>query len=374
MKNQREGQVLAGLQVQMAIARAYASFGKSLDVKTNALAEAERTYFAELGLAIAGLGGGSSQEIKTAGDRARMIADKLRPPGDAPQLRSYGPIFLFPFLPFQSINVRGRFPTEYPNGAIPQLTINGKSYKAHSYDAQSLVFSVPTVDLDAMEPGAIVWRKGELTIPWNRPSFDSLARAGFEDFVVIGVLPHAFGRATIEHRTSTVRREGRVRNSEDFPVDSNSAGMEETRCLNLSPQEVSDGWKITAGSGTLVSTARMEDLGLQSENDRSICWRVRAIHNPADGTAAHGANEGGKAAWRISATLWRDVNDARVASETFDLAWGSRRFFAYPAGSWKLRYAKFGGSPTEVETTDVAQPLVRVNSDGRGVTIGTYPF
>jgi hypothetical protein len=370
------------LQVQTAIARAHVAYKDSLDVKANALGEPERNFKAEIGSAITSLGGAANQEIKKAGDRAQVIADKLRLPGGAPQVRSFGPIFLFPFLPFQSVNVGGSFPVEYPNGAIPQLTVNGKSYKALGYEAQSLTFSVRTVDLDAAEPEAIVWRKGELTIPWNKPMFDPFSRVGYENFVVIGVLPHSFGRAAVEHRTNTVRREEKARLSDDFLPDSNPGGMEESRCLTLSPQELSDGWRVKAGSGAFVSKVRIEgesnidrqDLGLQSENDRSICWRVRAIHGADGYTAAQNANSSGEMAWSISAMIWRDVNDSAVASEEIDLAWGSRHAFAYAAGTWKLRYSKFGGSPTEVQTADVSNPLVRINSDGHSVTISTYPF
>jgi hypothetical protein len=289
---------------------------------------------------------------------------------------------LFPFLPSQPVNISGRFPAEYPNGAVPQLSVNGKSYKAFDYGTQDLAFSVRTADLDALNTEAIAWKIGELTIPWNKPRFDSTSPVGYENFVVLGMLPHAFGRATIEHRTDTVRREEKARVSDDFLLDTNPGGMAESRCLALSPQELADGWRVKAGSGTLVSRARTEgesgidwqDLGLQSENELSVCWRVRASHRADNYAAVSGAVSSAEMAWSISAVIWRAVNESRVDSEEMDLAWGQRRAFAYAAGTWKLRYSKFDGSPAEVAAADVSNPLVRVNSDGTSVTISTYPF
>jgi hypothetical protein len=374
MQDGREVVIVAGLQVQRSIARARIAFRESLRLKDDGLGAAEKAYKGELESSIAGLGVGENLAIKAAGDRAQSVADRLAVPAEAPQVRSFGPVYLFSSLPFQSITIRGSFPAAYPAGVVPQLKIDGRIYKAHSVDAQGLQFSIPAKDLADPESQAIAWRKAQLEIPWDKPIFDAFARAGFENFVVLGVLPHSAGRGTIEHRVNTVRREERARKSEDFAQDPVLGDFATTRCLELAPEEVRQGWRLKPGSGTFSAKAAAafswRDLGLQSQNDGSICWRAQPVHSER-GPTGDTADE---ATWAISAVAMRDVGETRTESESFDLAWGARRVFKYPEGSWKLRYAKTIGSPAEFDRTDLTSPLVRVESDARGVTISAYPF
>jgi hypothetical protein len=105
-------------------------------------------------------------------------------------------------------------------------------------------------------------------------------------------------------------------------------------------------------------------LGRQSENDSSVCWRIRLA--PAGLAQSF--------AWKISATINREAIDARTESETFDLAWGGSRSFRYPTGSWKVRYAKYDGTEAEFTSTDRTSPLFRVEADTRSVRVSAYPF
>jgi len=56
------------------------------------------------------------------------------------------------------------------------------------------------------------------------------------------------------------------------------------------------------------------------------------------------------------------------------MKWGENRTFPYPPGTWKVRYSLFNRGDTEVGSAEQSNPLVRVDSDARGVTIRTYPF
>ncbi len=381
MQSEREVTVTSALQVQRSVARARIAFREGLDLKLDALSEPQRRYRTELESTIAALERNENRAVKEAGDRAQAIADRLPVPAQGPQLRSYGPVYLFPFLPFQSIAIRGSFPPEYPKGVVPQLSINGKSYKAYAYDTQSLSFSVPTSELSPAESQAIVWNRADLAIAWDGPTFDSFLRSAQDNFVVVGVLPHSPGRATMEHRLSIVRTEEATRTSDAFLRDEILGEEEQTGCLSLTPKELADGWRVKAGSGAFVSMAPdrelerpWQDLGLDSENGRSICWRVRHGLASAGRVAPADSNPGRIALWKISATLLREVSESRIESETFDLPWGGSRVFNYPAGSWKLRYAKYGGAVTEFSGTDLSSPLFRVDSDARSVKIRAYPF
>ena len=374
MQDQRESVVVAGLQAQRAFARARIAFRATLDARIGVLAEPERNFKSDMARVLADLNSASAPVIKNAGDRAQAIADKMRLPEGAPQVRSYGPVFLFPFLPFQTINVSGSFPADYANGKVPQLTIDGKSYKAFTYQAQGLAFSIPTADIDSGEDRKVVWKRAELAIPWDgMPLFDAFSRAGYENFLLIGLLPHSLGRATIEHRIETVRREEMARISGEFTLDRGGAAIEESRCLALSAQEVSDGWRIKPGSAAFVPKGSADgktepeplDAGVQSENERAVCWRVRSRENAGDGELPP---------WRISARIWRDVKESGVATESIDLNWGRKQGFRYAAGSWKLRYANLDGSIAEIESASLANPLVRIQSDAASVTVSTYPF
>ncbi len=372
MQNQRETSVVAGLQAEGAIARARGAYKDSLNLKTAEIGEQERGFQRELESVLTSLGSTSNKTVKEAGDRAQFLADRLRVPGTAPQLGSYGPIFLFPSLPFQSVRVRGSFPSSYADATVPQLKVEGKSHKAFDYRSDSLAFSVLTADLGVEEPQEIVWKKAEITVPWSKQveKFD----------VELGVLPYSFGRATIDHKIVKVRREEKARTSEEFAVDANEAEPDESRCLTLSAQELSDGWRIGAGTSTAARITGGEGekkadwlgLALHTQNDNSVCWRARTLRG-ATVSAMEGAEQAAKVVWRITAKIWRDVNEPGIASESFDLSWGGKHVFPYAAGTWKLRYSKFGGSVTEVESADLSSPLIKVSSDGRGVAISVYP-
>lgn len=379
MQAQREVLVVAGLQVQSAIARAQAAYRDKLNLKIERLGDQEQKFKADMGSVIADLKSATDSTQKGAGDRAQLIAANLRLTTDVPQLRSYGPVFLFPFLPTQSITLRGSFPVSYGRSSVPELSVNGKSYKAFEYQADTLQFSIPTAAFEAAEPQAIVWKRAELIVPWDRPVWNittsgELAKFGIE----IGVLPNSFGRMSMEHKIPKLRQEEKARVSDDYLFDASDHDVEENRCLMLTPQELSDGWRIRPGTGAFVLNTRFEgtqnadwkDLGLQSESDRSVCWRALAVH----AGATESGNASSKIIWRISAKIWREVSDPGVASESVDLAWGSQHYFNYAAGTWKLRYSRIGGSVKEVESSDLSNPLIMVRSDASSVMVSIYPF
>ena len=122
-----------------------------------ALKEPEKSFKAGIEATIASLGGGADQEIRQAGERAQLIADKLRLPAQAPQLRSFRPVFLFSFLPSQTRSVNGSFPAEYPNGAVavaeyasalgpsaaPQMRVESRHRAAGSWQQPVLSASTP---------------------------------------------------------------------------------------------------------------------------------------------------------------------------------------------------------------------------------------
>jgi hypothetical protein len=380
MQSQREVLVVAGVQVRAAIAKAAAAYRPSLKTKTDALGEPEKKFMAEMESVLADLNSGADASQKAAGDRAQAMADKLRLATDAPQLKTIGPIFLFSSLPTQSIKLRGNFPPSYARTSIPELLVNGKSYKAYDFQADTLTFLIRTAELDAAESQDIAWRSAELVVPWDRPVFN-IATAGERAIfgIELGVLPHSFGRMVMEHKITRLRQEEKARYSEDFLLDSSSQDVEETRCLALTPQELSDGWKIRPGSAAFVLHTRIageqnvdwKDLGIQSESEHSTCWRARTIHGGGSPTTD---SVGGKIVWRIAAKIRRDVNEPSIASQGVDLAWGSRHVFNHAAGTWKLRYSRNGSSFTEAESADLSNPFIRINSDGAGVMVSIYPF
>lgn len=270
MPAQREVLVVAALQAQSAIAKAQAAYRDRLNLKIDGLGGEEKKFKADMESVIADLRSASDPIQKNAGDRAQAIAASLRLTTDVPQLRSYGPVFLFPFLPNQSITLRGSFPASYGRSGAPELSIGGKSYTAFDYQADSLRFSIPTAAFEAAEPQAIVWKRAELIVPWDRPVLNITTTGELAKFgVEMAVLPQSFGRMTVERRI------------DELPA---------------------------------------------------------------------------------------------VAGESVDLAWGSKHFFKYAAGTWKLRYSRIGGSVKEVESSDLSNPLIRVNSDASSLTVSIYPF
>jgi hypothetical protein len=380
MQTQREVLVVAGLQAQTAIARAQAAYRDKLKLKFERLGDQEKEFKADLESVIADLKSGPDAMQKEAGDRAQLIAANLRLSAGAPQLASYGPIFLFPFLPTQSVTLRGKFPESYARSSVPELSIDGKSYKAFDYQTDGLQFTIPTAAFEAAEPRAIVWKRAELVVPWDTPVWNiatSVERAKFS--IVMGLLPNSFGNMNMQHKTARLRQEETVKASDDFLFDASDHDVEDNRCLTLTPQELSDGWRIRRGSGAFVLNTRFEgtqnadwkDLGLQSESDRSVCWRALTVHG---GSAAESGNPSSKIMWSISARIWREVSDPDLASDSVDLAWGSKHYFKYVAGTWKLRYSRIGGSTKVLESSDLSNPLIKIISDASSVMISVYPF
>jgi hypothetical protein len=369
MKNQREVLVASGLQIRSALTRARIAYRGSLGTKDAALGAPERNFETTLASTNAVVASGDDRAVKEAGDRAQAVADSLRLPDGTPQLQSAGPRYLFSFLPFQTLSIRGTFPASYKNGALPQLTVNGKAYAAFSYSADSLDFSVNTNALIPGGPtGGIGWNKAELSIPWEQPLFGPLGRDRYRHFVVIGVLPDSPGRATIDHAVGATRVEERARTSEDFALKP-QLDPGQTRCLQLTAAELAEGWRIVKGSGkaalaSFTPGTEAQDHGLQSEDDASVCWSASAAEDPT----------GKVPAWKISARIRREVADSRTVSETFDMKWGENRTFAYPSGTWHVRYSIFNRGEKEVDSPDLSNPFVHVASDGRSMTLRTYPF
>ena len=378
MQKNREIAIGAALQASRAIMRARIALREQLNRKQDALDTAAGSTVAAIESALAGIAQGTDVAAAEAGERARILADRLEVPAQVPQVRSFGPVYLFPFLPFQTLTVRGEFPERYPDGALPRLTVNGKSFEAFSYDAQSLAFSLPAGALGAPESPVPVWSRAGLSIPWDAPRFDTFAQAGQQNFVVVGFLPNSPGRATIEHRVKTVRTEEVARKSDAFSFGADAGELEQTACLALSPRDLADGWRVKPGTGTPVFPAQtvafVQDLGRQSEDDRSVCWRVRLDIAPGGQADPLDPERARAALWSISAVLRRELVETKTTSEAFDIAWGSNRVFAFPPGTWTLRYAKYGGDEMVFTGPDRSNPLFRVDADARSVRVSAYPF
>jgi hypothetical protein len=264
MRIQRDAVIVAGLQAQAALGKAQAAFKDSRNVKIEALAEAESRFKAAMDSVMTDVASPADATVKAAGDRAREAAARIRLAPDVPQVRSLGPIYLFPFLPTQSITVRGAFPSAYSGDIVPELSVNGKTYKAYDYQADSLRFSIPTADFDAAEPRETAWVTAELLVPWNRPVLNIATSTEVAAFsMAIGVLTQSFGRMVVE----------------------------------------------------------------------------------------------------------RDA-----ASESVDLAWGSKHTFKIAAGAWKLRYVRIGSAPRELASADTSNPLINIQPDGSNLTVSVYPF
>ncbi len=364
MAAQREVSVTAALQAQRAIARARIALRDRLAARVETLDAGTRETLSEIDAAIATLPAAEPRVAKQAGDRIQLVADKLAVPAQVPQVRSFGPVYLFPFLPFQTLTVRGNFPAQYPEGEVPKLTVNGRVFKAYTYDAQSLGFSLPADSLVQAAQG-VAWSRAELEIPWEAPRFDTFARQGFGNFVVIGMLPNSPGRVTIDHQVEITRSEEVARTSEALTLNADAGESEQTACLTLKPAELAAGWKLKAGSVAPVFAAQsggaLKDHGKKSEDERSVCWRVEL-------------NAAERLVWRLTAVLRRDLRESRTESESLDLAWGGSRVFNFPAGSWKVRYAKFEGAEVVFGETDLSSPLFRVEGNARSVKVIAYPF
>jgi len=373
MQEQREPALAAALEVHRAIVRARIAFRDELGRKPDEFGAGAKSAIAGIDSSLALLAQGSPAAIGNAVEAARAVADKLAVPAQVPQVRSFGPHYLFSSLPFQSLTIRGHFPDGYPEGSLPRLTINGKSVEAHAYDTQGIAFTLPTGALGTAESHVPVWTRADLSIPWDQPRFESFARSGFESFVVVGLLPHAPGRVTIERRVTSARSEEATRRSDAFSLGAEAGELEQAACLTLTPTDLAEGWRLKPGSGSLDFPAgtppSFQDLGRLSGDERSVCWRVR-LGTPGTGDP----NPASTMLWGISAVLRREVGETRIESETFDLAWGSNRVFNYPAGTWKLRYAKYGGQEIEFTGTDRSSPLFRVDADLRSVKVSAFPF
>lgn len=378
---QREVLVVAGVRAQNALARGRATFKDSLSLSTSALGEQENKLKSELEPLISNLYSPVDMTVKDAGERAQAIAYRLRPPSAAPLLNASGPIFLFSSIPFQSITVRGNLPSSYTGGAVPQLSIDGKSYKAFEYGSDRLGFNVPTTDLDAADPGQIIWKTGVIGIPWV-PSSNFFSTPAIEQLEVeLAILPGSFGRMSMEHAITTVKTEEKIQISREFLLDAGSTEATNRQCLVVTPQELADGWRIKPGTSAFVPSAGQagsQNMGgwiirLVSETEQAACWSAGTFH-AADAPASQTAAPGGLTNWKISSTIWREVKDSGTTQENVDLAWGSQHHFKYPAGTWKLRYSRTGSGEKELTSADASQPLIRVSSDASGVAVSIYPF
>lgn len=381
MQAQREVLVVAGVRAQNAIARGRAAFKDSLSLSASALGEQEKRFKSELESVVSKLYSPADATVKEAGDRARTIAYKLRSSSGVPLLDSKGPMFLFPSIPSQSINVSGNFPASYGAEAVPQLVIGGKSYKAYDYGPDRLSFSVPTADFNATDTREIVWKTGVISVAWTTASSFFSSQEIEQLGVELAVLPHSFGSMSMDHAVTTTRTEQKTRLSREFSLDRPDDDAAAVQCLALAPQEVAEGWKIRPGTSAFVPGAGSPGLqnmdiwklGLASETEHAVCWRASASTLP-DAPAIQGTSSVRRANWRISATIWRDVKESGVARENVDLAWGSRHYFRYPPGTWKLRYSRTGSGTAELAAADDSHPLIRVSADASSVTVSIYPF
>ncbi|MBI3374575.1 MAG: hypothetical protein HY017_22850 [Betaproteobacteria bacterium] len=381
MQARREVLVVAGVRARSAIAHGRAAFRDSLSRSVSALGEQEKSFKGELETLVSKLYSPADIDVKDAGERAQAIAYRLRSSGAVPLLNSNGPIFLFPSIPSQSINVSGNFPASYTGEAVPQLTIGGKSYKAFDHGPDRLSFAVPTLELNAAEPAEILWKTGVISVPWTPPSRFFSAQEIEQLGIEIAVLPHSFGRMSMDHTITTTRTEEKTRVSREVSPDTANTEAPNRQCLVLAPQELAEGWRIRPGTSAFVPGAGRAGLqnmdiwklGLLSETEQAVCWRASAA-DMADAPAIQSAYAGGRAEWRISATIWREVKESGITRKNVDLAWGSRHYFRYPAGTWKLRYSKTGSAATELAAADESHPLIRVSTDSSGVTVRIYPF
>ena len=381
MRGQREAQVVAGMQVYSALGKGLKAFPANRAVKLEALPALEAKFRSDMDVAMTNLVSASDATIKAAGDGAAEIAVKLRVAADIPLLRSAGPIFLFPFLPTQDVTIRGAFPATIDRENPPVLIVDGKTYKAIEFQPDTLRFSIRTSDLDAAEPSETIWKVAELRVAWTKPGAvfsDSSQMARFR--VVLGVLTQSFGSLSLERSVSRTRTEEKIRPSETFSFASDALRADESRCLRLSANEISEGWKIRPGSGSVaqenldtgIQGNEWRDLGIQSEGEHALCWKVRALNNPLENVDARtGAPQ---ATWKISARIVRDVRELNVTSERVDLAWGSKHTFNVPAGAWKLRFTRNGSPARELTATDTSSPLIRVLAEESRVQVSIYPY
>lgn len=381
MRTQRDAQVVAGMQVHAALARGLAAFPDSRLKKIEDLSGAEARFRTDLDAAMAKLISQSDATVKSGGESAADASARLRVAADTPLVRTPGPIFLFPFLPTQEITIRGAFPAAYEKDSQPVLTVDGRSYKAVEYQADSLRFSIRTADLDAAEPSETLWKTAELGVPWFRPAAGFSSAYEIVKFrIVLGVLTQAFGSLEVEKTVTTTRAEEKARTSEAFAFSPDNLRADESRCLRLSPAEVSEGWKIRRASGAAVpenlpaGAGRHEwrDLGVQSDSEHAVCWKARAYFN--DGDAPAGDAGARRPVWRISARIVLDRRESNVTTEKVDLAWGSRHSFSVPEGAWKLRFARNGSPIRELTEPDTSSPLIRVLAERSRVQISVYPY
>ena len=371
MKSQRDAQVAAGMQVHAVLARGQAAFRDSRHTKVEALTEPAAGFKSSMDAVLAELASPSDSAVKAAGERAQAIGGQIRLAATVPQIRAAGAVYLFPFLPSQSITVRGVFPEAYPRESQPELALNGKVYKALEMQRDSLRFFVPITDFDSSEPKETVWRIAELTVPWNRQVVDFTTFTDVSKFnVAVGVLTQSFGSLEMESTVVRVRTEERPRLSEPFAFSTEPDKAETSRCVRLNAQELSEGWRIRASTGSVVSEPALgsdwKDLGMQSETDGEICWKVRALREETN-------SPGTAASWRISVRMIREIRETDTARESVDLAWGGKHAFKV-AGPWKLRYTRNGGAVGEVAAQAVSDPLLKIQPDGSTVRVSVYPF
>ena len=370
---------MAGLKVHAALVKGNAVFRSSRATALDSLPNGISRFRTDMNTAMTDLISASDATVKATGERAATMAARLRLVTDVPQIRSAGPIYLFPSLPTQEISIRGSFPNASTD--VPVLNLNGKTYKAFDHQADTLKFSIRSEDFDITEPGETAWKAAELLVPWtnqNASFFNAEETAKFR--IIIGMLPHSFGSLVMEKSTAKIHSEEKSFLSESFSFNSDARTANESRCLSLSSREISEGWKLRRGSGSVTLETRefdsrsheWKDLGMQSESDQRLCWKVRALQVPP--WISGDATPRPLATWKISAKIYLERREQTVDRERVDLAWGSKHFFNIPDGTWKLRYTRQGSAARELTGPDTSNPLIRVTGEGPRIEVNVYPY
>ena len=324
--SQRDALSAAGIRMLSAMARGRTVFKDRLGTSVSALGEQEKRFKTDMELLIADLYSPADSIVTDAGQRAQTMANRLRPAAANPVLNAGGPVYLFSSLPYQSVNISGRFPSSYVGQAVPQLTIGGLSYRAFDYSADSLRFNVPTADLNVADAKQIVWKTAVVSVPWSQPSNFFSAPELEQMTVELAILPDSFGRMNIDRTISKSRREEKPRFSRDFRLGTGNAETTSRQCLELTPEELADGWRIQPGTsafGPSAGSAGAPGMGelklsLVSETEKSACWAVSTAN--AEATPSTEAAASALANWRISSIIGRDVSESGTTRETVDLA------------------------------------------------------
>lgn len=364
-----------GIQVESMIQNLQMAYRDSLNLTMDRLDESARKAFSDINDILETNRTKGFEEARKVMEQAQVAFDTIPFHNRIPLLTTYSPHFVEVTGNTFTVTVHGNFPFAFTSKDSPTLTVGGQTIRPSFCGTTRMTFNVPITLLGATPVGAIGSLPATLVIPWDASRWYDL----FWTQVGQGVFPLEFaplpaspGKLTVTHQVAGTRHETATRASEGFFFDSSTNDQEENRSLDLTPTEVSAGWRIVHGTPRFEPVNIIEgesghdwwDKGYQGGSDTSIIWRAR--------TERHHVGHSGKLVWRIVCQIARDVATVTNVAQDVPLTWGMSRVFGYPTGTWSATWTRFDGRQADLLATDAANAILQVNVTGDNLRVTTY--